>query len=533
MKGEISGQFVNVFTREIYPAKIEWENGIFTNIEEMGRAPEHFILPGLIDAHVHIESSFLCPSRFAELVVPRGTAATISDLHEMANVMGITGINYMLRDAAKVPLKCFFTAPSCVPPTQYETSGASIGPKQIDILLRNKNVVALGELMNYLAVVKKDRRLMAKIAVAKKHQKRIDGHAPLVSGKDLNAYVSAGISSDHECTRLSEANEKARLGMVIYVRESSTAKNMRELAQCKGTKCLVSDDVEPDDLLKHGHMDKLLRFAVENGLDPVDAVCMASLNPSRHYSLEMDGIAPGFPANFSICDNLRFFNIRSVYIDGKHIGENGKPLFRVKPVKPVNVFRCRKKKPSDFEICLTEKCWRVNAIGVKDGCIHTEKLLLTPQQAKKENILAVVERYGHERIGKAHVSGFNLKDGALAISVAHDTHNIIAVGSSPEYLSQAVNKVIDMKGGIAVLAKGKIGTLPLPIGGIMNDQPAKKVSRRLDELEEMAHSLGCRFRHPFGTLSFLSLLVIPEIKLSDRGLFDSVNFQFMPNCVEL
>ncbi len=533
MKGEISGQLVNVFTRETYPARIKWEDGIFTSIEELGRAPEHFIIPGLIDAHIHMESSLLCPSRFAELVVPRGTAATISDPHEMANVMGLAGINYMLRDAAKTPLRAFFTAPSCVPATQFETSGASIGPKQIDLLLRNPRVVALGELMNYPAVAKKDRRIMAKIAVAKKHRKKIDGHAPLVSGKDLNSYISAGISSDHECTRLSEANEKARLGMVIYVRESSTAKNMRDLAHCKGTKCLVSDDVEPDDLLKHGHMDKLLRFAVENGIDPVDAVCMASINPSRHYSLKMDGIAPGFPANFSICDNLRFFNIRSVYISGKHVGEGGKPLFRARPAKPVNIFRCTRKKPSVFIIPITPKCWRVNAIGVKDGQIITEKLLLTPQQAKKENILSLVERYGHGRIGKAHVSGFNLRDGALGLSVAHDTHNIIAVGSSPEHICQVVNKIIDMRGGIAVLAKGKMGTMPLPVGGIMSDQPAEKVSNRLDELEEMAHSIGCRFRHPLGTLSFLSLLVIPEIKLSDRGLFDAVNFQFMPNCVEL
>lgn len=533
MKGEISGQLVNVFTRETYPAKIEWEDGIFTSIEELGRAPEHFIIPGLIDAHIHLESSFLCPSRFAELVVPRGTVATVTDPHEMANVCGIAGINYLLRDSASIPLKCFFTAPSCVPATSFETSGASIGPKQIAELFRNPRVVALGELMNYPAVAKKERRMMAKIAVAKKFGKKIDGHAPLLTGKALKHYIAEGVSSDHECTRLSEANEKARLGMIIHVRESSTAKNMRELIRCKGTKCLVSDDLEPDDLLKHGHMDRLLRLAVENGVDPVDAVHMCSLHPSRHYSLGMDGIAPGFPANFSVCDNLRFFNIRMVCIDGKIVAENGKHLFRTKPARPVNNFHCKKKKPRDFEIRLNEKCWRVNAIGVQDGQIITEKLLLTPAQAKKANIITIAERYGHGRIGKAHVVGFNIKDGAFGLSVAHDSHNIIAVGSGTEQICAVVNKIIEMKGGIAVLSRGQMDTLPLPVGGIMSDQPAEKVARRIDELEEKVRTLGCKFRHPMGTLSFLSLLVIPEIKLSDKGLFDATHFEFMPICVEL
>ncbi|MEW5996169.1 MAG: adenine deaminase [Candidatus Micrarchaeota archaeon] len=533
MKGEISGQLVNVFTRETYPARIEWEDGIFTSVEELGRAPEHFILPGLIDAHIHMESSFLCPSRFAELVVPRGTVATVTDPHEMANVCGLAGINYMLRDSESIPLKCFFTAPSCVPATPYETSGSSIGPKQIAQLFHNPRIVALGEMMNYPAVARREGRVMAKIAVAKKYGKKIDGHAPLLTGKGLRQYVSEGVSSDHECTKLSEANEKARLGMVIYVRESSAAKNMRELIRCKGMKCLVSDDMEPDDLLKHGHMDRLLRLAVENGVDPVDAVCMASINPSRHYQLRMDGIAPGLPANFSICDNLRFFSIRSVHIDGKWVADNGKPLFRARPARPVNNFRCARKKPGEFEIHLPGKCWRVNAVGVREDQIITQKLLLTPAQARKANMLAVVERYGHGRMGRAHVSGFDLKDGAFGLSVAHDSHNIIAVGSSADSLCGVVNKITEMKGGIAVLSRGRMSTLPLPVGGIMSDQPAEKVARRIDELEEEVHGLGCRFRHPMGTLSFLSLLVIPEIKLSDKGLFDSQNFEFMHQCVEL
>lgn len=533
MKGEISGQLVNVFTRETYPARIEWEDGIFTNIEELGRAPEHFIIPGLIDAHIHMESSFLCPSRFAELVVPRGTCATITDPHEMANVLGIAGIKYMLRDSKSIPLKCFFTAPSCVPSTQYETSGASIGPKQIDELMRDERIVALGEVMNYPAVIRREKRMMAKIAVAKKYRKPIDGHAPLLTGKDLRKYISAGISSDHECTSLSEANEKARLGVIIHVRESSAAKDMRELSRCRGIRCLVSDDMEPDDLLKHGHMDRLLRLAVENGIDPVDAVRMASLYPSRHYGLGMEGIAPRFPANFSICDNLRFFNIKMVFIDGKVVAENGKPLFRPKPAKPVNNFHCTKKRPEDFEIRLDPKCWRVNALGAKDAEILTQKVLLTPSQARKANIITVVERYGHGRVGKAHCVGFNIREGAFGLSVSHDSHNIIAVGSDTNSLCKVVNKIIDMKGGIAVLSKGKINTLPLPVGGIMSDAPAVAVARKIDELEEDIKKLGCNFRHPMGTLSFMALLVVPEIKISDKGLFDAQNFEFMDSCVEL
>lgn len=533
MKGEISGQLVNVFTRETYPAKIEWEDGIFTSVEELGRAPEHFIIPGLIDAHIHMESSFLCPSRFAELVVPRGTAATITDPHEMANVLGIAGIHYMLRDSARIPLRCFFTAPSCVPSTQYETAGASIGPQQIDELFRNKRVVALGEVMNYPAVIKREKRMMAKIAIAKKYHKPIDGHAPLLTGKELRRYISAGISSDHECTRLSEANEKARLGVIIHIRESSASKDMRELSRCKGIKCLVSDDLEPDTLLKHGHMDRLLRLAVENGIDPVEAIRMCSLHPSRHYGLGMDGIAPRFPANFSICDNLRYFNIHMVCIDGKVVAENGKPLFRVKPAKPMNNFRCSKKKPEDFMIRLPEKCWRVNALGAKDAEIHTHKILLTPAQAAKANIITVVERYGHGRIGKAHATGFNIRDGAFSLSVSHDSHNIIAVGSDADSICKVVNRIIDMKGGIAVLSRGKTNTLALPVGGLMSDAPAAGVAHKIDELEEDIKKLGCTFRHPMGTLSFMALLVIPEIKISDKGLFDSKNFEFMHSCVEI
>ncbi|MFA5411741.1 MAG: adenine deaminase [Candidatus Micrarchaeia archaeon] len=533
MKGEISGQLVNVFTRETYPARIEWEDGIFTNVEELGHAPEHFIIPGLIDAHIHMESSFLCPSRFAELVVPRGTCATITDPHEMANVCGIAGIKYMLHDSARIPLKCFFTAPSCVPSTQYETSGASIGPRQIDELFKDRRIVALGEVMNYPAVIRREKRMMAKIAVARKYGKPIDGHAPLLTGSDLRKYISAGISTDHECTRLSEAEEKARLGMVIHVREGSAAKDIRKLATCKGIKCLVSDDLEPDHLLKHGHMDCLLRLAVENGIDPVDAISMASLNPSRHYGLGMDGIAPRFPANFAVCDNLRFFNMGMVFIDGKVVADNGKPLFRVRPAKPVNNFHCTEKKPEDFVIPLHKKCWRVNALGAKDAEIHTQKVLLTPAQAAKANIITVVERYGHGRIGKAHATGFNIRDGAFGLSVSHDSHNIIAVGSGADSICQVVNRIIGMKGGIAVFSRGKMHTLALPVGGLMSDAPGEGVAHKIDELEEEIKKMGCAFRHPMGTLSFMALLVVPEIKISDKGLFDAQNFEFMHSCVEL
>jgi adenine deaminase len=399
--------------------------------------------------------------------------------------------------------------------------------------MKDRRIVALGEVMNYPAVIKREKRMMAKIAVAKKYGKPIDGHAPLLTGSDLRRYISAGISTDHECTKLTEANEKARLGMIIHVRESSAAKDLKELSHCKGIKCLVSDDLEPDTLLKHGHMDRILRLAVENGIDPVEAIRMCSLHPSRHYGLGMDGIAPRFPANFAVCDNLRFFNMRLVFIDGKVVADNGKPLFRVRPAKPVNNFHCTKKKQEDFAIRLHKKCWRVNALGAKDAGIHTQKMLLTQAQAAKANIITIVERYGHGRIGKAHSTGFNIKDGAFGLSVSHDSHNIIAVGSEPKHICQVVNKIIEMKGGIAVLSKGRMHTLPLPVGGLMSDQPAEGVARKIDELEEEIRKLGCTFRHPMGTLSFMGLLVIPEIKMSDRGLFDAQNFEFMHSCVEL
>lgn len=530
----IKGNILNVFTEEIYPAEISIENGLIKCVKPVNENFKDIILPGFIDAHIHIESSMLTPSRFAEAVVPHGTTSIVSDPHEIANVMGLEGIKYMIDDSSSVPLRVFFTAPSCVPATTFETAGAVIGPSQIDSLLENDQIVALGEMMNFPGVLREEPLVMDKIQTSKLHGKPIDGHAPLLSGYELCKYIGAGISTDHECILKEEVLEKRRLGMKIMLREGSSAKNMEDLISTGGD-FIVSDDKHPEDLLK-GHVDQMLKRAVELGLDPIEAVKMVTINPATHYNPNVGAVAPNRFADFVIVDNIENFNVKKVYISGNLVACENKPLFSVKPLELETTFNLKKKEPSDFEIPSGKNEEKVRFIDVIEGQLLTEEseanLTVIDGRTKPDienDILkiAVVERYGHNRISNAFVRGFGLKKGAIASSVAHDSHNIIVVGTNSENMADAVNKLVENNGGLLSTSNGNYSLLKLPIAGLMSKDNVNKVSSTLNSLHEKTKNMGCKLESPFMTMSFLALLVIPKLKISDMGLFDVEKFQFV------
>lgn len=541
--GVIRGNLVNVFTEEIYPAEIEVTNGIITCLREVIGELSGYILPGFIDSHIHIESSMLTPSRFAEAVIPHGTTTVIADPHEIANVMGIAGIKYMMNDAASTPLQVFFTAPSCVPATPFETSGAILGPEEIDILLRDDQMVALGEMMNFPGVIGKDPVVMEKLKIAQNHLKPIDGHAPLLSGSELCEYIQAGISTDHECTLLDEATEKKRLGMKIMIRDGSSAQNLEDLYHVGG-EFLVSDDRHPEDLLK-GHLDQTLRKAVSLGMNPVEALKMVTINPSNHYNLNTGSLKPGTPANMVLVDDLESFKVQKVWINGELVAENGTPLFKVDPLPLRSTFQVNSLNPSDFEIKSPQKGQNekneenantVRVIEVIEGQLITreaEAVLnvvngdLQPKIEEDILKIAVVERYGAKNISNAFVKGFELETGAIASSVAHDSHNIIVVGTNSPDMMEATNILSKNKGGLVTVVNGESHSLKLPIAGLMSPMSAKDVSSKLKQLHEVVREMGCKLESPFMTLSFMALLVIPTLKISDRGLFDVENFRFV------
>ena len=530
----IRGNLVDVFTGEIYPAEVIVKNNVIECVKPIDGKFDQYILPGLIDAHIHIESSMLSPSRFAETVVPHGTTSVVSDPHEIANVLGIPGINYMIKDAASVPLNVFFTAPSCVPATPFETSGALISAKEIDELLRDDEIVALGEMMNFPGVLAADMEVIAKIEASKKHKKPVDGHAPLLSGNELCKYIGAGISTDHECTVPEEVIEKRKLGMKIMLRQGSSARNLKDLVGAGGD-FIVSDDKHPEDLLK-GHVNLMLKEAVEYGIDPIEAIKMVTLNPAIHYGLNKGSISPGKDADIVVVDNLENFNVKEVIIAEKSVARDGKALFSIKPLELQSTFKINPKKPEDFEIHSNNKEEIVRVIEVIEGQLLTEeseKILKVLESNIKPDIekdilkISVLERYGQNKISNAFVHGFGLKYGAIASSVAHDSHNIIAVGTNSHDMADAVNKLIENDGGLVIASNRDYYSLNLPIGGLMSTESAEKVALKLEMLHNVLVDLGCKLSSPFMTMSFLALLVIPKLKISDMGLFDVEKFKFV------
>jgi adenine deaminase len=496
-----------------------------------------YILPGFIDSHIHIESSMLVPSEFARAAVIHGTVATVSDPHEIANVLGIKGVRYMMENSKQVPLKFYFGAPSCVPASRFETSGAVLGPESIEKLLKLKKIKYLAEVMNFPGVLNGNPDVIIKISIAKKYSKMIDGHAPGLRGRDLEKYVNAGISTDHECFSRDEALEKLGLGMKILVREGSAAKDFDELISIVNEhyeNCMFcSDDKHPDDLLK-GHINILVKRALDYGIDLMKVLRVACVNPVLHYKLDAGLLCKGDNADFIVVNNLRDFHVLKTCISGEVVAEEGRSLIAKISPRVVNNFKVKKKKIKDF--LLPYKNGMINVIEAVDGQLITNKLVMPPKvvdgyavsDAERDILkIAVVNRYKESKIATGFIKNFGLKKGAIASSVAHDSHNIIAVGVTDEDICRAVNLIIENKGGICAVTEEKEMLLPLPIAGIMSNEECPHVAEKYSALDKMAKSLGSTLHSPFMTLSFMALLVIPKIKLGDKGLFNGEKFEFI------
>jgi len=536
MMTTVTANLVDLFNHTIYPARIEIQDGRISAIHRIAEKQNHFILPGFIDAHIHIESSILPPSEFARIALPHGILATVSDPHEIGNVLGIQGVEYMMENGSEVPFKFYFGAPSCVPATDFETAGARLGPEEIRTLLKKKEIRFLTEMMNVPGVLHHDSQTMAKIAVAKELHKKIDGHAPKLRGKDLKTYVAAGIDTDHECTTVDEAREKIALGMKILIREGSAARDFDALfpllLESPEHCMLCSDDVDPETLL-HGGVNLLVKKAVQRGADVMDVLRAASKNPIEHYGLDVGMLRVGDPADFIEVNNLQDFQVLSTYVNGHCVAKNNQVLFpRVIPIT-VNRFNATVKREQDFKVAA--KKGPIKVIEAIDGLLITKKSLVEPlvmgreiSADPKRDLLkiCVVNRYKDVVPSVAFIKNFGLKQGAIATSVAHDSHNIIAIAADDASLCKAVNCIIRHRGGMAVVTEDLEECLPLPIAGLMSDQEGHWVAKEYKKLEKLAQQLGCKLTSPFMTLSFMALLVIPELKISDLGLFDGEKFAF-------
>lgn len=538
----IVGNLVDVRNKIVFPASIFEEDGVITRVEEIEGKYEGFLIPGLIDSHIHTESSLLCPSRFAEAAVPRGTTAVVANPHEIANVMGLAGVEYMVKDSGTTPLRMYFTAPSCVPTTRFETSGASFGPAEIESMLSRDGFVALGELTDYHNAVAHDPDVMARVEVAKRLGKPIDGHAPLLSGDDLRKYVELGISNDHECTSSEEAFEKAALGMMIMVRQGSVSKDLEALAPFAKEHefLLVSDDVSVSELMR-GHMNNALARAVSLGIEPMHALRAATINPALHYGLPIGVIEPGRKADIVKVRDLESFVAEEVYVGGRLVARYGAPLFDVRPKEMVSEFLLQRKTPSNFEMGASGQSAEVRVIGLVKDEIMTENLTselrvqdgkVMPDADKDVLRIAIVNRYRDAPVSNAFVKGFGLREGAMASSVSHDSHNIIVVGAGSDDMATAVNTLIAQGGGFCICSRGRCSTLSLHVAGLMSTRHALEVKHSLDAVREAARSLGSTLESPFMTMSFLSLLVVPKLKLSDKGLFDVEDFKFVDAVVK-
>jgi adenine deaminase len=540
MKNEmisVSGNIVDVLNSETYPGTLMISDGSIVDIIREQKDYENYIIPGLIDAHVHIESSMLIPSEFARVAVIHGTVATVSDPHEIANVLGINGVTFMIKNGETVPLKFYFGASPCVPATSFETSGASLGLEEIEELLKLDQIKYLSEVMNFPGVLNDDPVVLGKIQIAKKYGKPIDGHAPGLMGKEIEKYISTGITTDHESITRKEALEKIKLGMKILIREGSASKDFEEmipLVEEHYESCMFcTDDKHPGDLVK-GHINDLVKRALDHGIDVMKVLRVACVNPVLHYKLDVGLLHKGDSADFILVDSLDNLDILKTFINGEVVAEEGRSFISRGTSEIVNNFSVGKKKFEDF--VLPYKEGNVNVIETIDHQLITNRLIVTP---KIENGCAVsdverdilkiivVNRYRNAKVAIGFIKNFGLKVGAIASSVAHDSHNIIAVGTSDEYICRAVNLIIENSGGACAVSRDREAILPLPIAGIMSNDDYSSVAERYSEIDSMAKSLGSTLHAPFMTLSFMALLVIPSIKLSDKGLFDGDKFEFI------
>ena len=534
----ISGTILNVVEQRLAPGELLVENGVIRSMTPLKSAPERIILPGFVDAHVHIESSMLPPSEFARLAVMHGTVATVSDPHEIGNVLGSNGVHWMIENAKAVPFKFFFGAPSCVPATNFETAGAKISVAEVEALLALPEIRYLSEMMNFPGVLFEDPEVMAKIAAAKKFGKVVDGHAPGLRGTEAALYASRGISTDHECFTADEARDKIAAGMSIIIREGSAAKNFDALIdlidQFPERIMFCSDDKHPNDLIV-GHIDQLVRRALRRGKHFWSVLRAATFNPVKHYGLNVGLLQPGDPADFIVADNLEDLTVLETYVDGKQVAADGTSLIERITVNAVNHFDCPPITENQIQVPRSGTSLRV--IRALPGQLITkEELIPLPEgdgpiaadPATDLLKLVVVNRYTPAKPAVAFVKGFGLQDGALASSVSHDSHNIVAVGANDTALVRAINFVIAHRGGISLATAHLSDIVPLPIAGLMSTENGESIAQQYESIDRAAKELGCCLPAPFMTLSFLALLVIPELKLSDRGLFDGRKFDFTP-----
>lgn len=534
---KIQGQIIDIANKRIYSGEILVENGKIISLIEKEHTNKNYILPGFIDAHIHIESSMLVPSEFAKLAVLHGTVATISDPHEIANVLGKDGVYYMIENSKKVPLKFHFGAPSCVPATAFETAGAIIDSDDIKELMANPDIFYLSEMMNYPGVLFDDPEVLKKIEWAKHYNKPVDGHAPGLRGEPIKKYIAAGIITDHECFTFDEAQEKLSLGMKVLIREGSAAKNFEALIDLLPehyeNMMFCSDDKHPDDLIV-SHINALCARAVAKGIDVFKILQVACVNPVHHYKMNVGLLQNNDLADFIVVEDLIDFNVIQTYINGELVAENGKSFIENVSFETPNNFNTSKKSISDFTI--EGKSTKIRVIEALEGQlitneIHHEVLF------SKGNILidisndvlkmAVVNRYQNTKAAIAFIKNFGLKRGAIASSVAHDCHNIVVVGTSDEDICKAVNLIIENTGGICAVDGDKMKSLALPVAGIMSDKDGWETGKCYQEIDAMAKELGSQLKAPFMTLSFMALLVIPDLKLSDKGLFSGKSFSFV------
>jgi adenine deaminase len=541
----ITGNIVDIFNKQIFYGAITVEDGKILSIKTLPTinyqpSAFNYILPGFIDSHVHIESSMLVPSEFAKLAVVHGTVATISDPHEIANVCGMQGVQFMIDNGKTVPFKFHFGAPSCVPATIFETAGAVLNVNDVDALLQSDDIFYLSEMMNFPGVLNDDADVLKKIAASKKYNKPVDGHAPGLMGELAKKYLDAGITTDHECFTAAEALDKLKYGMKILIREGSAAKNFDALIDLihehYAMMMFCSDDKHPDSLAD-GHINQLCARAVAKGVDIFKVLQAACINPALHYKMKVGLLREGDTADFIVAEDFKKFKVVQTYIDGELVAENGKSLISSHSAEVLNNFDCSEKTISDFGFQISDFTETVYAIEALDGQLITNKIICTP--IKKEGFyesdiandilkIVVVNRYKNAPVAKAFIKNFGLKHGAIASSVAHDSHNIVAVGVDDESLMKAVNLVISAHGGVSAVTDNKEMLLALPVAGLMSNEDGYKVAAAYTAIDKMVkEELGSTLTAPFMTLSFMALLVIPHIKLSDKGLFDGDRFEFV------
>lgn len=539
-----NAKYLNVFSNEFLSGDIAVSNGLIAGVGKYDGKTEidvsgKLVLPGFIDAHIHLESSMVTPAEFAKAVVAHGTTTVITDPHEITNVMGIDGVEYMIQASQNLPIDVHFMMPSCVPATEIDESGAELDRKDIDLYLDNKKVLGLAEMMNYVGVINGDKNVLSKIVTSQAHHKKIDGHAPELSGNDLNAYIAAGVYSDHECSTFENALEKLRKGQFIMIREGTAAHNLKALmpllTQQYYSRCMfATDDKHPSDLLYGGHIDYIVKQALKNGADPIVALKTATHHAARYFLLNNKGaIASGYLADIVVVDNLEDFNVETVFKCGKLVFDGEVKDFSAPTVdeklaeKCFDTFHLNSVTPSSFKVD-----GKLGLIGLVGGELLTRNLGTADKIDVENDILkiACIERHkGTNHIGVGYVKGYSLKSGAVATSVAHDSHNIITVGCNDDDIAVAVNAIKDSKGGIAVVENGKIkALLELPIAGLMSDEPLTTVNEKLENAKLSAYELGAdKSIDPFMTLSFLSLPVIPSLRITTKGVFDAENWKML------